>query len=486
MGEFRRFAGKYGGFFFAPSGPLWYNGQRIVKERVRVAKAMTQGKEWKSILLFTFPLIAGNLLQQLYNTADSLIVGNFTGEAALSAVGTCSPLTMLFIAVAMGLSTGCSIMVAQFFGGDRMEDVRQSVSTSLILLTAVGLAFSVIGVLVSPALLRGVLKVPDGFFVEANAYFRIYCIGLVFQFVYNIAAAILRALGDSGATLYFLLISSGTNILLDLLFVAGFRWGVSGAAVATVISQALSAVVSVVYLFRRYKALRLTRKEFRVYRDKGILVLKLGLPSTVQQCMVSFSGIALQRLVNVFEITAAYTAAFRLEAFVFIPIQGFNMGLATFTGQNLGAGQVERVKRGLRATLVMGVIVYAVMASVCFFGAPWLIGFFGLNGPSAQIGVQYMRFTAPMFLIFNIYFIVNAVNQGAGDVTFVAVTTLTSICIKVLAAYLLAYVFQAGVASVWICNPIGWGYSVLLSILRYRFGPWRTLGLVKEESEHGA
>ena len=171
---------------------------------------------------------------------------------------------------------------------------------------------------------------------------------------------------------------------------------------------------------------------------------------------------------------------------MFIPIQGFNMGLATFTGQNLGAGQVERVKRGLRATLVMGVIVYAVMASVCFFGAPWLIGFFGLNGASAQVGVQYMRFTAPMFLIFNIYFIVNAVNQGAGDVTFVAVTTLTSICIKVLAAYLLAYVFHAGVASIWICNPIGWGYSMLLSILRYRFGPWRTLGLVKEESEHGA
>ena len=240
---------------------------------------MTEGSEWKLILLFTLPLMAGNFLQQLYNAVDGIVVGNFAaaGENALAAVGTCAPITMLFIAVAMGMSTGCSILIAQLHGARQYDEMRKAVATSLILVIAVGLVLSVVGSVVAQWLLTHVLKVSEDILADATAYFAIYCFGLVFQFAYNIVSFILRSLGDSAATLYFLLVSSVTNIVLDLVFVICLHWDVPGVAIATVIAQALSAVVSVIYMFKRYPILRFAKGEFRFHRKQAAQALRLSI-----------------------------------------------------------------------------------------------------------------------------------------------------------------------------------------------------------------
>lgn len=446
-------------------------------------RAMTQGTEWKLILLFTLPIMAGQFLQQLYNTVDGLIVGNFVSEDALSAVGTCAPVTMLFIAIALGMSTGCSIIISQYYGAGKLEELRRAVSTSLILLIGMGLVLSVVGGAVAKWLLQNVLAVKAEILPDATAYFAIYCVGLVFQFAYNIVSFILRSLGDSKATLYFLLVSSVTNILLDLLFVLAFNWGVPGVAIATVIAQALSAVVSLVYMFKKYEILRFSRKELRFHRDMGLTALKLGIPTTLQQCVVSFGHIAIQRIINDFDITAAMTAATRIENFVLIPIFSVNAGMATFTGQNLGAGKLDRVKRGLRGGWTMSAAAAGTLGVVVLVLGGFFAGWFGLEGESVVIAERYLRFTALFIWIFALHMATSGALQGAGDVVFTAFATVASLVLRCVATYLLAYLTPLGMRAVWLAVPIGWGFNFCLTITRYKFGPWRDKGLVPVKEE---
>lgn len=443
---------------------------------------MTEGCIWKQILLFTLPLMAGNFLQQLYNAVDGIIVGNFVSENALAAVGTCSPVTMLFVAIAMGLSTGCSILVAQMYGARKYDDMRQAASTSLILVIGVGLALSVVGGFVAKWVLHNLLSVSDVILPDATAYFSIYCFGLVFQFAYNIVSFVLRALGDSSATLYFLLISSVTNIALDLLFVVVFHWDVPGVAIATVIAQALSAVASVVYMFKKHPILRFGKGEFRFHKDKGLQAIKLSIPTTLQQCVISSGHIAIQRLVNDFGITAAFTAAARVENFVMIPIFSFNVGLSTFTGQNVGAGKPERVRRGFRATQAMGLITCVMVGALAYIFAAPLSGLFGVAGETLEICVQYIRFITPWFLIFCIFSITNGLLQGAGDVVFTAMNTMLCLIVRCIAAYAMGYLFGVGGPASWMSMPFGWVVAIVLSLSRYQWGPWRKKALVTADS----
>ena len=448
---------------------------------------MTQGKEWKLILLFALPLVAGNILQQLYNAVDGMVVGNFAanGEDALAAVGTCAPVTMIFIAFAIGMSGGCSVVISQLYGARRYDEMRQAVSTSLILVGVIGLFLSVVGSVIAKWFLVHILRVPDSFLGDAVAYFSIYCIGLVFQFVYNIVSFILRSLGDSSATLYFLLISSVTNIVLDLLFVAVFHWDVPGVAVATVIAQAVSAVVSVVYMFKKHPILRFARGEFRFHRDKGLLALKLGIPNTLQQCIVSLGNVAVQRVINDFDITAGCTAALRVENFVSTLPISFNVAMSTFTGQNIGAGKLDRVHRGLRATLIMGMGISVVAALLTYTFAAPLTGLFGVEGEALATAVDYIHVLSPSLLVFAVYFITTGVLHGSGDVTFAAINSLVSLGIRCIVAYSLAYLTPVGGAAVWISPVVGWAVVMCLALARYKWGPWRTKAITtaKETSE---
>lgn len=444
-------------------------------------KIMTEGKEWKLILLFTLPLMAGNLLQQLYNTVDGIIVGNFVGEAALSAVGTCAPLTLLFIAIAMGMSTGASIVVSQFYGAGALEEMRRSVATALLMLMGLGIVLSVLAFAGTGWLLKGVLGVQDYLLADAVTYFRIYALGLFFQFVYNIAAAVLRSLGNSRATLYVLLLSSICNVVLDLVAVLVFHWGVMGVAVATVLSQVISAVVMVAYMFRSHSVLRFQSGEFRFDGETAGLILKMGIPSTIQQCVVSFNHMAIQRVVNAFDITAGYTAAMRIENFIYIPSQSFFLGMATFTGQNLGAKRLDRVRRGLYGTLIMGTITVVIISSLVLLLAPQLIGLFGVVGASKAVGVTYLHYVALGFILFCWYFCFNGVLQGSGDVMFTLFNTVSSLVLRTVVTYILAFLTPVGYVAIWWSLLVSWVYNVALAYLRYRFGPWKRKGVVAAE-----
>ncbi len=446
---------------------------------MKQSKTMLEGSEWKLILLFTLPLMAGNLLQQLYNTVDGIVVGNFVGETALAAVGTCAPLTMLFTAIALGMSNGAAVVVSQFYGAGRMNEMKKAVASSLILLFGMGVVLSILGCVLSGWLLRVVLGVQEYLLPQAELYFRIYAIGLLAQFIYNIVAAILRSMGDSRATLYFLLVSAVCNILLDMLAVIALGWGVMGVAVATVVSQILSAAVSVVYLFHRYTSLRFAKGELRFDGEMGMLILKMGIPSTLQQCVVSMGHMAIQRVINHFDITAGYTAATRIESFILIPVQGFFMGMATFTGQNLGGGKLSRISKAVKETVLMSLVVVAAVIGIIYPFAPQLVRIFGVTGDSGDVAVTYLRFVALAFVVFCIYFSINGVLQGSGDVVFTAFNTFSGLVIKVVFVYLVAYLTPVGMAAIWWGNLVSWIYSLVLAALRYRFGPWRSKCVVK-------
>ncbi|MDR0490379.1 MAG: MATE family efflux transporter, partial [Oscillospiraceae bacterium] len=311
-------------------------------------KDMTTGKEWKLILLFTLPIMAGNLLQQLYNTVDGIIVGQFVSEGAFSAVSTCQPLTFLFLAVAMGLSIGVGIVVSQYFGAGKHDKLPVAIDTALLLLGACGLVLTVAGLVIAPFMLRTVLSVPESILPLAVRYFRIYALGLSFQFIYNGIAAILRGLGDSKAILFFLLIATVLNTILDLIFVIVFGWSVTGAAIATVAAQVVCMSVSYIYMRRRFPYVKAGD-----HWDVGICktMTRLGLPIAIQQGLVAFGNGSMQKLVNGFGgtvpgVIAAFGAGIRMDSFIYVPILSFQSGLASFTGQNMGAGRLDRVKRG--------------------------------------------------------------------------------------------------------------------------------------------
>ena len=446
------------------------------------ARIMTEGKEWKSILMFALPLMAGNALQQLYNTVDGIIVGNFVGDTALAAVGACSPLTMVFIALALGMSNGSAVVTGQYYGARKLDEMRRAVSTSIILLLVLGVAFSVLGVIVARPMLSGLMKVSAPYIEYAVDYFSIYAIGLVFQFAYNIFAAVLRALGDSKATLYFLIISSITNTVLDLLFVVGFRWEVAGAAIATVISQALSAVCAAVYMNRKYEILRFKRGEFRFHKASALLTMRIAVPSTMTQAVVSCGNLALQRIINDFGavymgLMSGNTAGTRLESFVMIPIFSFNTAQATFTSQNIGAGKLDRVRRGRNAGLIMGLICCAAISALTFvFRAP-LVSLFGVSAEGLAYGMLHLTILCPSLLLFCLHMTTSGILHGAGDAKFGAFMTLSSFLIRLAAAYILAYATPLEYLAVWVSTPIGWLYNLAVCWGRYYSGAWKKKGI---------
>ena len=445
---------------------------------------MTTGKEWKVILLFTLPLMAGNFLQQLYNAVDGMVMGNFVGDTGLAAIGSCASLALIFVCLALGFSTGAGIVVAQLFGAQKMQDMRRAVSTSLILLLAMGLVFSILGFIFTPWLMGGLLNIQETQVREmAIVYFRIYCVGILFQFAYNAFAAMLRALGNSRATLYFLLVSTLVNIGLDLLFVAVFHWGAAGAAVATVIAQFLSALVGVIYTMKKYPVLRFTKGEFGFDRKMCGLALRFGIPMTIQQSCISIGTLAIQRLANGFgKVTmAAFTAGGRIEMFCCIPFTSFSTGLCTFVGQNVGAGKMDRVLRGHKGTMLISASASAAISVLVWLLAPTLAAAFGVEGAALAQAVEYIRFQAFFFILFSIYGTYTATIQGAGDVIYASFCTMTSFGVRGLAAYLFVYVFHMGYACCWNTIPIGWGFCTLVAAIRFYMGTWKKKAITTAE-----
>ena len=442
---------------------------------------MTEGPVGRQILLFSLPIMAGNLLQQLYNTVDGIVVGNFVSQNALAACGTAGTLAFIFLAFAIGFGNGSGIMISQLFGAKRYEELRSAVSTALILLVGIGAVLSVLGCIGARVLLHGLMRVEAGQVLElAVTYFAIYAVGLVLQFLYNAVAAILRAIGDSKATLYFLLVSSVMNLVLDLLLVIVFHWGIAGAAIATVFSQLCSAVVSVIYMFKKYPMFRFGKGEFVFKKDKCILCLRLGIPTTIQQSIVSFGNVFVQRLINSFgEVTmAAFTVGVRIENYLFVPAIGFNTAMATYTAQNIGARRIDRVRRGVRITLCMTAAVALVLELASNLGAAQISVLFGVADGALVQAVGYVRFLSYFFWMFAVYIAIVGLLQGSGDVIFATFCSFTVLGVRVALSYIFVYAMGMDYAAIWRAMPFGWGSALILAAVRYLTGGWKGKGVV--------
>ena len=431
-----------------------------------MTKDLTRGTPWKLILQFALPIMAGNLLQQLYNTADTIIVGNFNGQQALSAVGACASLTVLFTALAIGFSIGAGVLISQYFGASREREM--------------GLFMSLAGVVSARFLLERVLGTPEALLPMTLLYFRIYAAGLVFQFGYNIAAALLRALGDSKATLYFLLVSSILNVVLDLAFVAGLGLGVAGAAVATVISQIASCVIGFAYMHRKYALLRFSLRELRLDVKTAGRILQVGAPMAIQQSIVSCGFLFLQRLVNLYgeSMIAAYTVATRMENILMIPILGVQNTMATFAGQNMGAQRPDRVSRGLGQGVLVSLSMTLVLCLCQILGISRIIRAFQLDEAAAAICRLHLFSSAVAMPIFAVYFPANGMCQGVGEGFHATFFALLALGLRVIFAYALHNTALFGYTAVWWSQAMAWTVTLLVCYAHVFRGKWKNKSLI--------
>ena len=442
---------------------------------------LTQGTPWKGALRFALPLLLGNLLQQLYNTADTIIVGNYVSDHALSAVGSCTSLTMLFTALALGFSIGAGVLAAQYFGAQKLGEVRRIAATSVVLFLALGAVMSVLGAVLTRPLLAGLLQTPEALLEMAVTYFMIYAAGLIFQFGYNIAAALLRAIGDSKATLYFLLASSLLNVVLDLLLVAVVKLGVAGAAIATVFSQLLSCVLSFWYMHRKYEFLRFSVRQLRFEPALAGRVLAVGAPMAVQQSVVSCGFMFMQRLVNACgeDMVASFTVGSRIENYLILPTLSFQSTMATYTGQNIGAKRPERVSRGLRQVILLAICITLPLSALAYFFAPQIISLFAISGQAAAYCAQHLHLAACAVLVFAVYFPCNGLLQGAGEGLYATACAALALGVRVALAYLLIKTALFGVAAIWWSQLLAWVVTLIFCYCHYFRGTWKTRSLVR-------
>ena len=445
-----------------------------------MTKDLTRGTPWRLIVQFALPIMAGNLLQQLYNTADTIIVGNFNGQQALSAVGACASLTALFTALAIGFSIGAGVLISQYFGASREQALRQYAATAIVLMLAMGLLMSLIGVCSAGFLLARALGTPEALLPLTLLYFRIYAAGLVFQFGYNIAAALLRALGDSKATLYFLFVSSVLNVVLDLVFVAGLGMGVAGAAIATVISQIASCGIGFAYMHRRYALLRFSLRELRMDLKTAGRILQVGAPMAIQQSIVSCGFLFLQRLVNYYgeSMIASYTVASRMENILMIPIIGIQNTMATFAGQNMGARRPDRVSKGLGQGVLVSLGMTLILCLAQIAGIPLIIRAFQLDAGAAAICRLHLFSSAVAIPIFAVYFPANGMCQGVGEGFHATFYALLALGLRVVFAYALHKTSLFGYTAIWWSQAMSWTITLVVCYVHFFRGKWKDKSLI--------
>ena len=462
---------------------------------------MLTDKPGRSLFFFALPMILGNLFQQFYTTVDSIIVGQFVGEDALAAVGASYSLTTVFIMIAIGGGIGASVITSQYLGAGIYRKMKTSVSTALISFLILSLVLSVIGLLGNKAILSG-LNTPENILSDAVLYLEIYFLGLPFLFMYNILSSIFNALGNSRTPLYLLIFSSLLNIGMDLVMVRVFLLGVAGVAIATVIAQGLSAVISFCLLLRLLGTYReeTSTKETdaekrgveeidadtaqRKLYDFSMLgnMIKVAIPSMVQQSIVSIGMLLVQSVVNGFgsSVLAGYTAGMRIESICIVPMIATGNAVSTFTAQNLGAGQSERVRRGYLAGVRM-VAAFAVLTCLILtiFHEPIINAFLeeGSDAAAFATGNAYLTFIAFFFVCIGMKAITDGVLRGAGDVVVFTLANLINLGIRVSFAFGFAGVI--GVEAVWFAVPMGWTTNFVISFIRYLSGKWSRKKLIK-------
>ena len=439
---------------------------------------LTEGSISKNLIKFFLPIAAGTMFQQLYNAVDAIIVGQFSSEEALSAVGTTGTLTFFFLAIALGLSAGNGVIIAQHYGAGDEEGVRHNASTGILFLLSLGVLAAVAGALLARPAFKHVLSVSDSILDQTVQYFSIYALGLVFQYGYNIFASILRAVGDSKATLYFLLISSVVNVLLDYLFVAIFHWGVVGAATATVIAQIGSLTAAFLYMRSRYPIFRFGLHEY-VWDWHAIMkTIRIGMPISLQLVIVSVGLTFIQRAVNEFGkvMTASFTVGNRIEQYINLPCNAIQTTLATYTGQNVGAGKEERVTKGAHQGLLLSVTATIVISVVIWFSADKVAGWFGLSDAAMKYCLPHIKTVVFINIILSMYIPLFGVFQGTGHSGFPAIVASCALGVRVFVTYLFRYSSFFGYTIIWWNGLFGFGIGFLVTWSFFLSGAWRRRG----------
>lgn len=442
-------------------------------------KDMTKGTPWKLLLQFAVPLFIGNIFQQLYNMVDSIIVGNFVGPNALGAIGTTNSLNFLFFSLVAGLSVGIGIIVAQFFGSNNEEKVKDTIGNAIWIVLISSVIMACIGFFVAKPVLV-LLRTDKVILGDATAYLKVTSIGICCTGLYNGVSSILRALGDSKTPLIFLILASLVNVVLDLWFVLGLGWGVVGAGVATAFSQFLSAVTCIFYAYKSNTYFRLKKKNLKLNSYIIEKSLRLGIPVALQNSLIAFSLIVLQAIVNGYgaTFTTAFTVISRIETLVQQPFMSLGAAVSTYTGQNLGAGKTDRVVKGFNSSNVMNVIFSAVVLVLFWTFTSPIVSIFGKDAEVLRIASDGLRITSCFYVFLGLIYTTRNVLNGAGDAMFSLFTGIVECIGRVGFAYPLTLIPFLGSYGVFVATGITWMLNGLFSLIRYKRGKWKTINLV--------
>lgn len=451
---------------------------------MKKSTVMTEGSIWKKILFFSIPLILGNLFQQLYNTVDSIIVGNYIGSEALAAVGSSGSLINLLIGFCIGASAGAGVVIAQFYGAQDREGVRKAVHTTIAIAIAAGAVLTVVGIVATPILLKA-MGTPQEVFDQASIYLKVYFGGILFSVVYNMSAGILNAVGNSKRSLVYLMIAATSNIFLDLLFVVVLKMGIVGAAIATDISQLLSCIFIILFLVRSEDVYRVKLKDIRCYDNLLGKILKIGLPTGVQNIVISLSNVIVQSSVNSFGAVAmaGFAAYIKVDGFNILPVLSFSMAATTFVGQNVGAGRLDRVKKGMYVSVAMG-IIYTVCTGILLLAfAPQVIGVFTQNGKVVEYGVYIMKFFCPFYWMLGILHILAGTIRGTGKTMQAMVVFLFSLCIFRVLWIWGAMSVTHKIGGVMLGYPLSWLVGLVIILIYVWKGNWMPYGMKKDSTK---
>lgn len=440
-----------------------------------MAKDLTYGKPISVIFFFSLPMLIGNIFQQLYNIVDSIIVGNFVGSDALAAVGASFPIVFLSVSVAAGLSMGASVVISQLFGAKKISDMKTTIFSSLIGLVFIAFIIMILGTFLAKPLLN-LLKTPNNIIEDSATYLRIYFMGAIFLFLYNTLTAIYNALGDSKSPLVFLICATIINIVLDYTFVVYFDMGVAGVAWATLIAQGISSILSFYFLIKKLKDIK-EEKPFKYFEKDAVKkIAQIGVPSMIQQSLVSVSMMAMQGLVNSYgsNFIAGYTAASKIDTIAMMPTMNISNALSTYVAQNIGAGKIDRVKKGYKSALVITFIFCLIITAIIYIFGANLIDIFMDSNENAEViayGIEYMRVVSVFYILMGVMFASNAVLRGSGDMKAFLMSSLFNLLTRVIGAYSLSMLI--GQSSIWWSIPIGWGVGGIISIVRFLSGKWQ-------------
>lgn len=425
--------------------------------------SMTEGNIVKSLLLFSIPLILGNLLQQTYNTVDSIIVGNYVGSSALAAVGSSTALINLLIGFSQGISVGAGVIVSHSIGAKDNKKIELSVHTAMMLSILFGTFLSIVGFIFTPQLLEW-MKTPVEVMPESITYLRLFFLGTVFNIVYNMEAGILNAVGNSKRSLLYLGIASVTNIILDIIFVKILGMGVSGVAIATNISQFISCILALRFLVKVSDNYRVYLNKIRVHKETAIKIVKIGLPTGIQSMVVSLSNVLIQSSVNTFgaSVMAGFGAYLKVDGFNILPVLSLGMASTTFTGQNYGAGKKDRVKKGLWITIAMGVVYTTIIGILLFIFSQSIMQLFTQDEKIIDAGIKAMKYFCPFYALLAILHSLVGTVRGTGKTMPPMIILLFSMCIFRIIWLHFILPTNNTIDNIYILYPISWGIGVIL------------------------